>query len=46
MGEVAINGVDLAKNAFRVHGAAAEGAGLFREELSRPQFIRFATCRD
>ncbi|PWJ10686.1 hypothetical protein SAMN05421539_12210 [Jannaschia seohaensis] len=41
MGEVTIIGVDLAKNAFQVHGAAADGSVLFRKKLSRPQFIRF-----
>ncbi|PWJ20769.1 hypothetical protein SAMN05421539_10214 [Jannaschia seohaensis] len=32
MGEVTIIGVDLAKNAFLVHGAAADGSVLFRKK--------------
>ena len=41
MGEVTIIGIDLAKNVFQVHGAAADGSVLFRKKLSRPQFARF-----
>ena len=41
MKEVSIIGVDLAKNAFQLHGAAADGTVLFRKKLSRPQFQRF-----
>ncbi len=41
MKEVCIIGVDLAKNVFQLHGAAADGTVLFREKLSRPQFQRF-----
>jgi hypothetical protein len=41
MGEVIIIGVDLAKNVFQVHGAAADGSVVFRKKLSRPQFARF-----
>jgi len=41
MGEVSIIGVDLAKNVFQVHGAAADGSVLFRKKLSRPQFAQF-----
>jgi len=41
MGEVSIIGVDLAKNVFQVHGAAAGESVLFRKKLSRPQFARF-----
>ena len=41
MKEVSIIGVDLAKNVFQVHGAAADGSVLFRKKLSRPQFARF-----
>ena len=33
--------VDLAKNVFQLHGAAADGTILFRKKLSRPQFQRF-----
>ena len=29
MREVTIIGVDVAKNVFQVHGAAADGSGLF-----------------
>lgn len=41
MDEVSIVGVDLAKQVFQVHGAAADGRVLFRKRLSRPQFVRF-----
>ncbi len=41
MGGVTIIGVDLAKNVFQVHGAAADGSVLFRKKLSRLQFARF-----
>lgn len=41
MDEVAIVGVDLAKQVFQVHGAAADGRVLFRKKLSRPQFTKF-----
>ena len=41
MKEISIIGVDLAKNVFQLHGAAAEGTVLFRKKLSRPQFQRF-----
>ncbi len=41
MGEVTIIGVDLAKNVFQVHGAAADGSVVYRKKLSRPQFTRF-----
>ena len=40
MGEATIIGVDLAKNVFQVHGAAADGSVLFRKKLSRAQFAR------
>lgn len=36
-----IIGVDLAKNVFQLHGAAADGTVLFRKKLTRPQFQRF-----
>ena len=45
MGEVSIIGVDLAKNVFQVHGAAADGSVLFRKKLSRPQFTRFVAVQ-
>jgi transposase len=35
MKEVSIIGVDLAKNVFQLHGAAADGTVLFRKKLSR-----------
>lgn len=41
MDEVTIIGVDLAKNVFQVHGAAADGSVVFRKKLSRAQFGRF-----
>jgi transposase len=41
MKEVTIIGVDLAKNVFQLHGAAADGAVVFRKKLSRSQFQRF-----
>ena len=41
MKEISIIGVDLAKNVFQLHGAAADGSVLFRKKLSRPQFQRF-----
>lgn len=41
MEEVTILGVDLAKNVFQMHGAAADGSVVFRKKLSRPQFARF-----
>ena len=33
MEEVSIIGVDLAKNVFQLHGAAADGSALFRKKL-------------
>lgn len=41
MEEVTIIGVDLAKNVFQVHGAAADGSVVYRKKLSRLQFSRF-----
>ncbi len=41
MGEITGIGVDLAKNVFQLHGAAADGSVVFRKKLSRPQFGRF-----
>ncbi len=41
MEEVTIVGVDLAKNAFHVHGARADGHPVFRRKLSRLRFHRF-----
>ena len=39
--EVTIIGVDLAKNVFQVHGAAADGSVVFRKKLTRVQFHKF-----
>ncbi len=41
MNDVSIIGVDLAKNVFQLHGAAADGTVQFRRKLSRLQFQRF-----
>lgn len=41
MGQVTIVGVDLAKRVFQVHGAAADGAVVFRKKLARAQFLAF-----
>ncbi|TIP07463.1 IS110 family transposase [Mesorhizobium sp.] len=41
MKDVSIIAVDLAKQAFQVHGAAAEGSVVFRKKLSRSQFLAF-----
>ncbi len=41
MTEDIIIGVDLAKNVFQLHGAAADGAVIFRKKLTRAQFHRF-----
>jgi transposase len=41
MDEVTIIGVDLAKNVFQLHGAAADGSVAFRKKLTRSQFQRF-----
>lgn len=39
--DASIIGVDLAKNVFQPHGAAADGSVVFRKKLSRLQFQRF-----
>lgn len=41
MEQVRIVGVDLAKRVFQVHGAAADGAVVFRKKLTRAQFLAF-----
>ena len=41
MNEVTIIGVDLAKNVFQLHSAAADGTVVFRKKLPRAQFYRF-----
>lgn len=40
-GGITIIGVDLAKNVFQLHGAAADGTVVFRKKLSRLQFCKF-----
>jgi transposase len=45
MGEATIIGIDLAKNVFQVHGAAADGSVLFRKKLSRLQLARFMAAQ-
>ena len=35
MGEVTIIGIDLAKNVFQVHGAAADGSVVFRGAVAQ-----------
>ncbi len=39
--DVKIIGVDLAKQVFQLHGAAADGSVVFRKKLSRKQFPVF-----
>ena len=41
MNEVSIIGLDLAKNVFQAHGAAADGTVVFRRKLGRAQVLRF-----
>jgi transposase len=41
MNEVSIIGLDLAKNVFQVHGAAANGEVVFRKKLSRDKLLTF-----
>lgn len=41
MEEVSIIGLDLAKNVFQAHGAAADGSVVFRRKLSRTQLVKF-----
>ncbi len=45
MTEDIIIGVDLAKNVFQLHGAAADGTVMFRKKLTRAQFHRFMIDR-
>jgi transposase len=45
MGEVSIIGLDLAKNVFQAHGAAADGAVVFRRKLSRAQLLKFIAAQ-
>ena len=41
MAEVTIIGIDLAKRVFQVHGAAADGAVVFRRKVSRERLLPF-----
>jgi transposase len=41
MTNAAIIGIDLAKRVFHAHGAAVEGAAVFRKKLSRAQLLDF-----
>ena len=41
MGEASIIAIDLPKNVFQVHGAAADGSVLFRKMLSRDKLTEF-----
>lgn len=41
MGEVTIIGLDLAKNVFQAHGAAADGLVVFRRKLTRARLLSF-----
>jgi transposase len=41
MAQAAIIGIDLAKRTFQLHGAAADGAVLFRKKLTRDQVLAF-----
>ncbi|WP_157962041.1 IS110 family transposase [Acuticoccus kandeliae] len=41
MNEAVIIGVDLARNVYQLHGAAANGSIVFRKKLSRMRFARF-----
>ena len=43
MAEVTIIGIDLAKRVFQVHGAAADGAVVFRRKVSRERLLPFLT---
>ncbi len=45
MKEVSIIGLDLAKNVFQAHGAAADGAVVFRRKLSRAQLLNFMAAQ-
>lgn len=43
MPEVAIVGIDIAKQVFQLHGASADGSVAFRTKLSRGQLLGFLT---
>ena len=44
-GEVSIIGLDLAKNVIQAHGAAADGAVVFRRKLTRAQLLKFIAAQ-
>ena len=41
MSTIAIIGLDIAKNVFQVHGAAADGAPVLRKQIRRGQVLTF-----
>jgi transposase len=41
MKDVAIVGIDIAKQILQLHGAAADGSAVFRKKLSRGQLVGF-----
>ncbi len=45
MKEVSIIGLDLAKNVFQAHGAAADGSVVFQRRLSRAQLVKFFSAQ-
>lgn len=45
MAEVTIIGVDLAKQVFQAHGAAADGSVIFRRKLPRKRFLSFLAAQ-
>jgi transposase len=46
MREIAIVGLDRAKNVFQLHGADAEGAPVLRKKLRPAEVVRFSrSCR-
>jgi transposase len=45
MTEVAIIGIDLAKRVFQAHGAAANGAVVFRKKLTRDRLMIFLAAQ-
>lgn len=45
MAEVTIIGVDLAKQVFQAHGAAADGSVVFRRKLPRNRFLSFLAAQ-
>ena len=41
MDNVSIVGIDLPKQSFQLHGATADGSGVFHKKLSRPQLTAY-----